>query len=74
MEKIDKFTFAKWAKQNHWLKINEMPTPNGRQETYLTPAGGIRAIIYDLPGNLFQVASLGPPEPQGQSTPLLGSR
>lgn len=71
MEKIPKETFGKWAKHNNWLKVNELSTPNGLQETYLTPVGTLRAIIYDLQGNFIQVASLGPPEPQAPPGPDL---
>lgn len=67
MEKITKEDFGKWAKQNHWLKVNVMDTPQGHQVTYLTPCGGLRAAIYNLQGEFYQVASLGPPEPQGQT-------
>lgn len=63
MEKVTKEIFAKWAKHNNWLKVNELSTNNGRQETYLLPSGGLRAIIYDLESNFYSVASLGPPEP-----------
>lgn len=69
MEEIDKEAFGEWAKQNNWLKVNELSTPNGRQETYLTPVGTLRGIIYDLKGNFTQVANLGPPEPQSPPGP-----
>lgn len=71
MEKINKELFDKWAKQSHWLKVNELPTPDGCQEIYLTPSGGLRTIIYDLEGNFFKVGSLGPPDPQGPPSNLL---
>jgi hypothetical protein len=64
MEIISKEAFAKWAAKCNWLKVNDMSTPDGRQETYLTPSGGLRAIIYDLKQNVSQVASLGPADPQ----------
>lgn len=65
MEKLKKEDFEKWVKENKWLKISEAPNPNGRQDSFLTPAGNIIIAIHDLSGNLFQIAILGPaPAPQ----------
>lgn len=65
-EKVPRVTLVAWAKKNHWLKVNEAMTSNGRQETYLTPSGNFTIIIYDLSGNLFSVAN-----PMQQAQPML---
>lgn len=63
MEKVTKEIFKKWIQECNWLKVNETATPNGRQDTFLTPAGNFVAAIYDLKGDLLQVAMLGPAQP-----------
>jgi len=69
MEKITNDVFKKWMQKNNWLKVYETPTPTGRQDTFLTPAGNFVAGIYDLSGNLSQIAML---MPASQSPPPLG--
>jgi len=60
MEKVTKDVFQKWMQKNNWLKVNEAATPNGRQGTFVTPAGNFVAAIYALNGDLVQLAMLGP--------------
>ena len=71
MEKIKKEDFEKWVKESKWLLISEVATPNGRQITYLSPAGQITIAIYNLNGDL-QIAQPMPvpmpvPVPRGPS-------
>ena len=63
MEKLDKEKFEAWAKENNWLHIAETPSPNGRQNTYLTPSGNLMISVYDLEGKLAGVAQLVPQPP-----------
>jgi hypothetical protein len=58
MIKLTKEEFLKWAEDNHWLKTIENPTPNGRQDTYMTPAGSLAIAIYDIKGELQNVGAL----------------
>lgn len=75
MQETSKETFIEWAKKHDWLLFGEGATPNGRQENYLTPAGNVIFITYDLPGK--RVATVGfpqpPPPPQG-GFPLFGRK
>lgn len=77
MEKVTNDVFNKWIRKHNWLKVNETPTPTGRQDTFLTPAGNLIAGIYDLSGNFFQIGLLGlapqaPPGFPGGNFPILG--
>lgn len=58
-----------WAKKSRWLHVNEAVTPSGRQDTFLTPAGFLLAIIYDLKGNTHSIMDLLHPQ-QAQTSPL----
>jgi hypothetical protein len=53
---VKKETFETWVKDNNWLQINEALTTNGRQVTYLSPAGDVTIAIYNLKGELEQIA------------------
>jgi len=55
MEKIPRAKLIAWAKKNNWLHVNESPSPNGHQDTFLTPSGAMRIIVYDLSGNLHSI-------------------
>ena len=48
--------FNKWATGNNWVLIREDMNPNGRNLTFLTPAGNITIIMFDLKGDLACVA------------------
>jgi hypothetical protein len=67
MEKVDKQKFEAWVKESNWLQIGETQNPNGRQHTYLTPAGNLMVAIYDLEGKLAAVAQLVPQSPTTSS-------
>ena len=69
MDKVKKETFEKWLKKANWLKVNEGAAANGRQDTFLTPSGGLIVITYDLEGNLLTVGIMGPAPQQPQSIP-----
>ena len=58
MAKPTKEEFLKWAEDNHWLKTNENPTTNGRQDVYMTPAGNVAIAVYDIKGELQNVGAL----------------
>ena len=64
MEAITRGTFNKWAQKNNWMQVNEAASPTGRQDTFITPSGGLVVIMFDLKGNLTNV---GQPVPVGQS-------
>lgn len=69
MEKIKKEVFETWIKKNNWFKLNDVATPNGQQQMYLTPAGSLMIAQYDLEKNLAQVMNMVPvtqQPPQGQ--------
>jgi len=77
MEKLTREEFEKWAKDEHWLLIEKPLNPNGEQYTYLTPAGNIDAIVFDLSGKLLGVVQIPAPQVQTQTfrlpgTPFLG--
>lgn len=55
MDKIKKEDFEKWVKKHDWFKINEVSTPNGQQNHYLTPAGEFVICQYNLTGELAQI-------------------
>lgn len=57
---ITKDEFSEWVKKWGWLQFNEQLVPSGRQCIYLTPAGGLTAIIFDLNGNVIGATPLGP--------------
>jgi hypothetical protein len=64
MEKIKKAEFEEWVKGCNWLRINEVGTPNGQQDTYLTPAGEFAIAQYNLSGELQQIVKPMPAPPQ----------
>jgi len=66
MEPITRATFMKWAQEQKWIQISDVPTANGRQCTYITPAGATPVVMFDLKGNLTAV---GYPMPTQQPTP-----
>lgn len=68
MDKVKREVFETWLKGNNWFKINEVGTPNGQQEHYLTPAGEIVIAQYDLQGQLAQIAK--PMPAPAQPTPM----
>jgi len=53
---VEREDFNKWAEKNNWILIREAYNPTGRQDTFLTPAGNITIIIFNLKGNLVGVA------------------
>lgn len=53
---VSKEDFLSWVKKRNWLEVGEMPTPTGRQVTYLSPAGNFIFAIYDITGKLVQIA------------------
>jgi hypothetical protein len=55
MDKVGRAVFETWLKGCNWFKINEVGTPNGQQDHYLTPAGEIMIAQYNLQGELAQV-------------------
>lgn len=63
MEAISRATFNKWAQTHKWMQMGELATPNGRQYTFLTPAGNMVIAIFDIKGNLL---GIGQPVPAGQ--------
>lgn len=67
MEKTKKEDFELWIKECNWKKINEVGTTDGQQDTYLTPAGKIIIIQYDIEGNLHSVIEPMPAMPQAKS-------
>jgi len=73
MDKISKETFSKWLKKHDWLLFGEGATPNGRQENYLTPAGNVIFITYDLEGKYLYTIGFPQPAAAPQSgLPLIG--
>ena len=64
MEALSKEVVAKWVKKHDWMKINEAATPTGRQHMFLTPSGGLIAVMYDLKGDILGFAQ---PMPAPQS-------
>jgi hypothetical protein len=71
MIKLTKEEFLKWVEKHDWLLVNEIPTPNGRQDIFTTPSGSFIVAIYDLKGDLQNVVPLivmpaPPPSPLGR--------
>jgi hypothetical protein len=64
MDKVKREVFETWLNGCNWFKINEVGTPNGQQDHYLTPAGEIMIAQYNLQGELQQIAKPMPPQPQ----------
>jgi len=56
MEALTKETFLSYAEACNWLCVGEMSTPAGRRVTYVTPAGNFVFAIYNLKGELGQLA------------------
>jgi len=67
MEVISHETFEKWAKDNKWLLVGEVPTPAGKHLNYVTPSGTITIAMFDLKGNL---QSMGQPAAQQAAPPI----
>jgi hypothetical protein len=61
MDKVTRDTLLRWAKKHGWLYVNEMTTPNVRQDTWLTPGGDLTLAVYELDGTLQSIAH--PPMP-----------
>lgn len=66
MNAITRATFVRWAENQEWLLTAELATPNGHQNTYLTPAGNLTIALFDIKGNLL---GIGQPVP-GPQAPL----
>lgn len=64
MDAISRETFNKWARNHKWMQIAEHATPNGRQYTFITPAGNMTLAMFDIKGNLI---GIGQPVPVGQA-------
>jgi len=67
---IAKKDFLEWInkqlKKGNWLQVNEVPSMNGRQITYLTSSGQFIVAVYNIKGELEQV---GQPVAMPQPTP-----
>lgn len=50
-----------WAAEQNWLLLHEASTPNGKQDSFLTPSGIHVSIIYDLQNCAEKIAY--PPRP-----------
>ena len=78
MEKIAKETFIAWVTECNWFMINDVPTPMGQQCHYVTPAGEIAIVQFDLENKLIGYSlSPRPMPPQPQHFPgldLLGGQ
>lgn len=66
MKPIERSTFNKWAQDSKWMQVGEADTVNGRQYSFITPAGTIIIAMFDLKGNLL---GFGHPIPAGQPMP-----
>ena len=66
MDILSKEDFLSWAEECNWLCAGETATHAGRQVTYITPAGNFIYAIYNLKGDLQQLAF---PIVQPQPTP-----
>ena len=53
---ISKETLTAYAEENKWLAIAKAPMPTGSQVIYLTPAGHFVIAIYNLKGELENIA------------------
>jgi len=71
MDAIKREVFEAWVKANNWFKVNEVATPRGKQDHYISPAGEIIIIQYNLKGKLAQVIKPMPPQPQPSLMPKL---
>lgn len=56
MEKVTRDTLLGWAKKCRWLHVNEQKTPDGQQDTWLTPSGDLTLAVYELNGDLKSIA------------------
>lgn len=74
MDAPTKETFVTYAKKCKWLYAGEVPTPEGRRHTYVTPAGNFVFAIYDIGGELMMLAMPAPQQPAGSqlSRSILG--
>jgi hypothetical protein len=45
--------FEKYAKDNHWLKVDEPANPAGRQFNFVTPEGNFVVALFNLEGQLL---------------------
>ena len=61
MEPISRVVFNKWAQDSKWIQLNEAANVNGRQYTFLTPAGNLVIAMFDLTGNFVAVGKPMPP-------------
>jgi hypothetical protein len=69
MNKLTDEAFLEWAKESRWLMISEAGNPKGRQATYMTPAGELVIIQYNLQGELEQFIK---PVPMAMPMPRMG--
>ena len=53
---VRKEELESWVKKQKWLFFQELPTPTGRQKWYITPAGSFIIAVYDLKGEILQIA------------------
>ena len=66
MESIKREAFEEWLKAQDWFKINEGLNDKGKQHHYLTPAGKIVIVQYNLQDELYQIMPWPPPQVQTQ--------
>lgn len=75
---ISKEDFGKYVEEHKWLAIAKIPIPTGHQLIYLTPAGHFVIAVYNLKGDLENVAQpvtvipTSMPMRQGPGLDLLG--
>jgi hypothetical protein len=77
---ISKEVFKKWIEKYDWLLTAKVATPTGHQFIYITPEGHFVISIYNLKGDLENIAQpiTVMPTPmstrQGPGLDILGSR
>lgn len=75
---ISKEDLSKYVEEYKWLAIVKVPMPTGHQIIYLTPAGHFIIAMYNLKGDLENVAPpvtvipMSMPMRQGSGLDLLG--
>ena len=74
MEKLDKKTLEAFIKKHGWLKFAEVNAPTGRQHMYMTPAGNIAAVVYDLKGESLGFGQLITAPMPGPGGPLFRAK
>jgi hypothetical protein len=53
---ISKEDLSKYVEEHKWLAIAKVPIPTGHQLIYVTPAGHFVIAIYNLKGDLENIA------------------